>query len=199
MFYSSGYDMRDQYADSIVGEYVYINDSIEYYKNVRYRTELEKFFNAHNYITVDSTDNYTLGDDITGKFVGDKASGQFTINTDHRYLYRTLQQFVDTWNNPKADWVDRFRHVLSGSMKHQIACRYTITRRQEEDHYEYDITYTGEGAYDLTVRYITHFNTTIDWSSMVEGEANPIAIDDLSVGPVSNGGDLQLEYKVTIK
>ena len=199
MFYSSGYDMRDQYADSIVGEYVYINDSIEYYKNVRYRTELEKFFNAHNYITVDSTDNYTLGDDITGKFVGDKASGQFTINTDHRYLYRTLQQFVDTWNNPKADWVDRFRHVLSGSMKHQIACRYTIQRRKEEDHYEYDITYTGEGAYDLTVRYITHFNKTIDWSGMVEGEANPIAIDDLSVGPVSNGGEVSLEYKTTLK
>ena len=200
LIYSSGYDMLDQYTDSVTGEMVYLSDSLNFYKDkVRWCTEVERFFNQHDFITVDSLGNFTIGDDIAGKFVGDSASGKFVINTDYRFFIRTLQQFIDTWNSPKSRYYDRWWSILNGSVKHQIACKYAIKRIEVEDHYEYNITYTGEGAFDLTARHINHFGKAIDWRAMVDNVYPSLDIYDVGVGTSSVGGDVTLEYKTTLR
>ena len=69
-----------------------------------------------------------------------------------------------------------------------------------DDHYEYEITYTGEGAYDFTARHINHYNKAIDWQALVTEEEYPeLSIYDVDAGTSSVGGDVTLEYKTTLK
>ena len=161
---------------------------------------MERFFNRHDFITVDSLGNYTIGDDILGKFTGDTASGKFVINTEHKFFVKTFQQFIDTWNNPKKNKNDRTDLLLNGSVKHQIACKYNIKRIKVEDHYEYEIYYIGEGAFDLTARHINYFGKAIDWVALfTENVYPPLDAYDLGVGTSSVGGDVKLEYKTTLR
>ncbi len=199
--HSSGFDKLDQYHEEITGGCIYMDESTNFYKDkVRWCTEVERFFNKHDFITVDSLGNFTIGDDIAGKLVDNAATGQFTIDTDHKFYIRTLKQFIDLWNNPSADQLEKMKSILNGSVKHQIACKYTIKRIEVEDHYEYEISYTGEGAFDLTVQHIKHYNKAIDWENMIRNDAFPtLDIYDVSVGTSSVGGDVQLEYKTTLR
>ena len=196
----SGYDLEEQYFEDKQELFVYMNDSLNYFKKARWRTELEKYFNAHDYITVDTLGNFTIGDDIAGKFIGDSAAGTFNIHTDYTFFLKTAQQFLDTWNNPNAPIWDRIQELLSGSVKHQIACRYTIKRRQvEQGAYEYDIHYTGEGVFDFTARYVNYYGVVIDWMAEVSELTQTLTMDDIGIGTSSQGGDVRLEYNVTIK
>ena len=196
----SGYDLEERYFEDKQELFVYMDDSLNYFKKARWRTELEKYFNAHDYITVDSTDNFTIGDDIAGHFVGDSAAGTFNIHTDYKFFLKTAQQFLDTWNNPNAPIWDRIQELLSGSVKHQIACRYTIKRRQvEQGAYEYDINYTGEGVFDFTARYVNHYDVVIDWLAEVSELTQTLTMDDIGIGTSSQGGEVTLEYKTTLK
>ena len=200
--YSSGYDYQDRYSDQVIGEVIYLdNDQNFYADKARFSTEVERFFNRHDFITVDSTGTFTLGDDITGRFVGDSASGSFVINTDYKFFIKSAQQFIDLWNNPKTPCYERIRGILNGSAKHQMQCQYTIKRRQVDDHYEYDIKYIGLGAFDLTVQHVSHYGISIDWESIVinEDEAPYLSLYDISVGTDSQGGEVTLEYKTTLK
>lgn len=202
LLYTGSYDLLDQYDDQLTGELVYMDEKKNLYrKKVRWCTELDRFFNRHDFITVDSlSGNFTIGDDIAGKLVGDSATGTFTINTDYRFFIQTAQQWLDNWNNKKVKYYDKFLKLLNGSVKHQIACKYTLKRKWVEDHYEYDITYTGEGIWDLTPRYITYVGKTIDWSAVVtEDDAPVLTMDDIGVGTASKGGDVKLEYQVTLR
>lgn len=204
-FYFAGIDMDDIYQDPLNGELVYMDEKNNRYQNrVRWCTEVERFFNNHDFITVDSTGNFTIGDDIAGKFVGDSASGTFIINTDYKFFIRTAQQYLDMWNNPNTDKFERIKILLNGSCKHQIACTYKIKRRQvEEDQYEYDVTYTGQGAFDMTARHINKYNKSIDWETMYEEsnsyQPDPLFMNDIGIGTSSDGGDVTLEYQVTLK
>lgn len=173
--------------------------SIVYDDKVRFCTELERFFNRHDFITADSTGNFTIGDDIVGKLKGDTASGTFIINTDYKYFVQNPQQWCDKWNNrdENAHW---FR-TLSGSFKHQIACKYFIRRRKVDDHFEYDVTYTGEGVWDNTMQRITSINVPYYWEYHFKLESRYYYLrpEDIDVGPVSIGGDVKLEYTTTLK
>ncbi len=195
----SGYDMEDHYEEVASEEFLYVHDSLDYYGNVRFRTEVERYFNRHAFITADSTGHYTLGDDITGTFVGDSASGTFIINTKYKFVHRTVQRYVEAWNNMKKVNGKDMTHLLDGIMTHQIPCRYTIKRTMTEEGYSYEVTYSGEGAYDLTAHYINHIGKCIDWTAVVEGEQEPLKVEDVGVGFFSQGGDVSLEYKVTLK
>ena len=196
----SGYDLEEHYREDLQELLVYMDDSLNYFKKARWRTELEKYFNAHDYITVDSMGNFTIGDDITGHFVGDSAAGTFNIHTDYKFFLKTAQQYLDTWNNPNASIWDRIEELLSGSVKHQIACRYTIKRRQvEQGAYEYDINYTGEGVFDFTARYVNHYDVVIDWLAEISELTQTLTMDDIGIGTSSQGGEVTLEYKTTLK
>ena len=200
-FAFSGIDAYDMYQNPLLDELVSMNEDNNPYKNqTRWCTEVERFFNNHDFITVDSTGNFTLGDDIIGKFDGDSATGTFIINTDYKFFIQTAQQYLSMWNNENSSYVDRLKIVLNGSCKHQIACTYTIKRRHVEDHEEYDITYTGQGAFDMTARHINNFNKSIDWVSLVTtNECPSLSMNDIGIGTSSDGGDVTLEYKTTLK
>lgn len=182
------------------GSFVYLNDSIEKLKHARFCTEVERFFNHHAYIIADSLGNYTIGDDLVGKIVGDSASGSFIINTAYKFVEKTPQQFVSIWNDPKEKWYYKEVDLLDGTLSHQIACQYQIKRIEVDDHYEYEITYTGEGAFDLTANYITHINKVIDWMAFMNDNVAPkLTLGDIETGLHSAGGDVSLEYKTTLK
>ena len=201
-FIWSGYDLMDQYEPEWGSELVYMDDKKNFYREkVRWCTELERYFNRHDFITVDSlTGNFTIGDDITGKLVGDSASGKFTINTDYKFLIQTAQQWLSKWNNPNVAAFEKLQRILNGSVKHQIACKYTLKRKQVEDHYEYDVTYTGEGLWDITARYINYIGKAIDFIALIQdGDNQILTMDEIGVGTDSKGGDVKLEYKTTLK
>lgn len=202
LLYTGSYDLLDQYDDQLTGELVYMDEKKNLYRNkVRWCTELDRFFNRHDFITVDSlSGNFTIGDDIAGKLVGDSATGKFTINTDYKFFIQTAQQWLDNWNNKKVKYYDKLLKLLNGSVKHQLTCQYVLKRKWVDDHYEYDITYTGEGVWDITPRYITYVGKTIDWSAVVtEDDAPVLTMDDIGVGTASKGGEVTLEYKTTLK
>ena len=189
------------YIDSLFKEIMYADEraSIMYDDKVRFCTELERFFNRHDFITADSTGNFTIGDDIVGKLKGDTASGTFIINTDYKYFVQIPQQWCDKWNNR-----NRFAELvktLSGSLKHQIACKYFIRRRKVDDHFEYDITYTGEGVWDNTMQRITSINAPVNsyYHFVLERRYYYLRPEDLDVGTESIGGDVKLEYTTTLK
>ena len=78
--------------------------------------------------------------------------------------------------------------------------QYQIKRIEVDDHYEYEITYTGEGAFDLTANYITHINKVIDWMAFTYDNVAPkLTLGDIETDLHSAGGDVSLEYKVTLK
>ncbi|MGM9762398.1 MAG: C10 family peptidase [Candidatus Cryptobacteroides sp.] len=163
-------------------------------------TELERFFNRHDFIIVDSlSGNFTIGDDIVGKLVGDSASGTFNINTDYKYIVKTAKQWVDYWNNDDGDWAIKLRTLLDGSVKHQIACRYTLRRKQVDDHFEYEITYTGEGVWDHTMRYVSSINKSLGYNGFDEYNLPYLTTDDIDIDLESQGGDVTLEYTTTLK
>ena len=194
------------YRDNGGGMYVYLSDTLAYegqnyqYRHIRFKKEIERFFNRHAYITVDSIGNYTIGEDLVGKLVNDTASGSFIINTAYKFVEKTPQQFVSIWNDPKEKWYYKEVDLLDGTLSHQIVCQYQIKRIEVEDHYEYEITYTGEGAFDLTANYITHINKVIDWMAFMNDNVAPkITLNDIETDLHSDGGDVTLEYKVTLK
>ena len=166
----------------------------------RWCTELERFFNRHDFIIVDSlSGNFTIGDDIVGKLVGDSASGTFNINTDYKYIVKTAQKWVDYWNNVDDDYAFKRLPLLDGSVKHQIACRYTLRRKQVDDHFEYEITYTGEGVWDHTMRYVSSINKSLGYNEFNGDNLPYLTTDDIDIDLESQGGDVKLEYTTTLK
>lgn len=196
------------YRDDGGGWFVYLSDTVKggseqnyQYRHIRFKKEIERFFNRHAYITVDSIGNYTIGEDLVGKLVNDTASGSFIINTAYKFVEKTPQQFISIWNDPKEIWWYRLIDILDGTLSHQIVCQYQIQRIEVDDHYEYEITYTGEGLFDLTANYVTHINKVLDsWSIYTDHVAPPkITLGDIETGLHSAGGDVSLEYKTTLK
>lgn len=200
IFPQAGFDMTDHFDPHIQDYYVYVHDSAKWYGNVRLSMEIERFLNRHDFIRVDSLGNYTIGSDLTGQLVGDSASGSFVLDTDYKFYNKSMKQFIDCWNNPQMDLAMRMNPVLNGSMKHSIACQYTLKRIEVEDHYEYEITYTGEGLYNLSAEYICTFIKGMDWWTMVsEGKLPELEHYYVNTGTYEGGGDVTLEYKTTLK
>ena len=182
--------------------YLYIEEPFSNFmvhRRARLRTEIERYFNRHAYITVDSLGSYTIGEDLVGKLVNDTASGSFVINTAYKFVEHTPQQFVSRWNDTSLKWWEREFLLLNGTMSHQIACQYQIKRIEVDDHYEYEITYTGEGAFDLTANFVSAINKLIDGDMVIENNFPKITLSDIETGLHSAGGDVTLEYKTTLK
>ncbi len=197
-----GFDVTEYWG--FVEVPLYMDDKRNYYDSyfgkARWCTELERFFNQHDFITVDSiSGNFTIGDDISGKLEGNSASGTFTINTDYKYLIYTPKQWINEWNTKIKNGEDIPFFLLNGSVKHQIACKYTLKRRQVEDHFEYDITYTGEGVWDHTMKYVDRINKLMGVNEIDFDNLPSLELYDISIGTDSQGGDVTLEYTTTLK
>ena len=198
-----GYGGPDQGEVHFTLSYEITMDDMDVYELLygkRWCTELERFFNRHDFIIVDSlSGNFTIGDDIVGKLVGDSASGTFNINTDYKYIVKTAKQWVDYWNNDDDEFGYKRLPLLDGSVKHQIACRYTLRRKQVDDHFEYEITYTGEGVWDHTMRYVSSINKSLGYNEIDWDNLPYLTTDDIDIDLESQGGDVKLEYTTTLK
>lgn len=160
----------------------------------RFQTAIEKFFKRHDFIVVDQSGNIRIGDDMVGKFEGDKGKGKFTIKTSHDFVESTPEDIVELVNNGKCMSL-ALHSLLNGTIQHEIDCEFTLTRGSVEG--EYNITYTGTGTYALNanvVDRIDHINLT-DWPN----GRQYVTVSDISTGQVQADGSVTLTYSTKLK
>ena len=175
-------------------------------KRARFQKEIERFFNHHNFITVDEFGNYKIGDDISGVFAenGLTATGKFTINVSNKFIEQTPQQFVSCFNTKKRHLYELVLpgFLLSGTIQHQIECEYTITRASV-DSKEYDVTYKGKGAYALLAEVVSRV-TGYDIDPLLYGGGQTsieqtIAVENLITKEIPLDGTVTLKYSTKLK
>lgn len=175
-------------------------------KRARFQKEIERFFNRHNFITVDEFGNYKIGDDISGMFAenGLTATGKFTINVSNKFIEQTPQQFVSCFNTKKRHLYELVLtgFLLSGTIQHQIECEFTITRASV-DSKEYDVTYKGTGAYALLAEVVSRV-TGYDIDPLLYGGGQTsieqsIAVENLITKEIPLDGTVMLKYSTKLK
>ena len=208
--YESDYGTWDpDYQDMASDINVPLNPQTNYYyRNIRFQTELEKFFKQHDFITVDQTGNFKIGNDIIGTFNGNEATGTFTINTTYSFVEKTKEEaalWLREFNalDPDSEkWIHEVFKVqcplMNGTMQHKIECKFTIVRNGNGT---YTVTYTGEGTYKLNAET---FDTVsgFKWLSWVSGElfnSSKISADNIWTKNSTAEGKVTLNYKTTLK
>lgn len=168
-------------------------------ERARFQTGIEQFFNRHDFVTVDKQGNYKIGDDITGSFPGNglEATGTCVIDVSYKYIEKTKEQFVREVANPdrRLLWTSG---LLDGIIQHRIECTYKITRKSTDSN-EFEITYTGTGAYALLANIISKVNGDVDVQALVDGVGQEISAADLVTDQVSFEGNVTLKYTAKIK
>ena len=138
-------------------------DFLDFGNNVSYHTEIGKFFREHEHITVDEQGNFSIGNDIKGRFEDGSrtATGKFTIETSYDFVNLTKDEFIHRWNNfdPLYATVSIYNNMLNGTISHKIDCNYTIVRNADSS--VFSVYYTGEGIFDLTGNGVSDLNVTI--------------------------------------
>ena len=172
------------------------------FKNARMQKEIEKFFKMHDFINVDKSGNIQIGDDIVGKFDGDKGTGKFTINTTNPFTETTLDKWLKKIN--EAENTGEIQNmvilygIFNGTIKHKIDCEFTLTRTAEEGVYQ--VTYTGTGTYQVDANVVGEiFNLTRSEGYGLFVPGDPISADDVTISPMSGEGTVTLNYSTKIK
>ena len=170
-------------------------------KRARFQKEIERFFNRHDFITVDNQGNYRIGDDITGKFVdnGLTATGKFIIDVSNTFTEQTIHQFVKLFNSSSTSLKERIfdSFLLNGIIQHRIECEYTLTRASV-DSKEFDVSYKGTGAYALLADVITKV-TGVDADALMQGSEQTIYVDNLTTRQINGDGSVTLKYSTKLK
>ena len=164
-------------------------------KNARFQYELEKFFKSHDFITVDNAGNIKIGDDIVGTMTGIQGSGSFTINTRHKFIEKTKEEFVRGINNFYGD-VKGIFNLLNGTVEHKINCEFKLVRNEADD--SYTVTYTGNGTYHFIaegVALVENFN----YAAFKAGENQKLTVDDICTGITESDGKVSLQYTVKLR
>lgn len=186
-----------------IGGHGYGGDQYLYFDNAfnqraRFQTGIEKFFNRHNFITVDKFGNFKIGDDINGSFEGNglEATGKFTIEASHKFVEKTINQYIHQVANPtdKYEWV---HGLLDGIIQHQIECEYKITRKSVDSN-EYEINYTGTGEFALLGNFVVSVEG-VDPEALVNCEGQEISPSDITTRELSFDGNVTLKYSTTLK
>ena len=205
---SVGYENNQFYEGGFYGMYwdesVPLDNSLN--KKARFQKELERFFNQHNFITVDESGNYKIGDDISGVFAynGLTATGKFTINVSNDFIEQTPEQFVSHFNTQKKHLYELVLtgFLLNGTIQHQIECEYTITRASV-DSKEYDVTYKGTGTYALLADVVSRV-TGYDIDPLLYGDGKTpveqaVAVENLITKEITTDGTVTLKYSTKLK
>ena len=174
----------------------------QFFRNVRMQKEIEKFFKKHDFINVDKAGNIQIGDDIVGKFDGDKGTGKFTINTTNPFTETTLDKWLkeinDATNTGGIQNMVILHGIFNGTIKHKIDCEFTLTRTGEEG--EYLVSYTGTGTYQVDANVVEEVvNLTRGEMMGVFIPGDPISADDVTISPWSGEGKVTLNYSTKIK
>ena len=169
-------------------------------RKARFQTELEKFFQRHNFITVQENSGiFTIGDDIVGKFEnnGLEASGKFTIKTTHQFTEKTIEDFVNIMNKAEdpSNSYYWFYNLLGGTISHKIDCEYKITRKKNIE--EYEITYTGSGTWQINADIVDRVDNW-DMDAFQANTIQHITTADITTRKLEREGDITLEYSTKI-
>lgn len=173
---------------------IYLDNSRN--KRARFQTEIEKFFNTHDFITVDASGHIKIGDNIVGEFEnnGNEGSGKFTLNTKYNFKEQTIGEIVKFCNTDFD--VSEVLRPLDGIIEHKIECAFTITRKSPESK-EYDITYTGEGTYNIQARVIKRITNWILDAWLTE-QPQKISADNVETIQMDGEGKVKLKYSVKL-
>lgn len=162
-------------------------------EKARFCYEIEKFFKQHDFITVDKYGNIKIGDDLAGKFEnnGLEGSGKFTINTSHNFVEKTISKFLKGYNERGIEELP----LLNGTIQHKISGEFKVTRKSV-DSQEYEITYTGEGTYQIKAEVISRIDNYNFSKPMGSQNAK---LDDLTTGEKEQEGTVRLNYSLKLK
>ena len=171
-------------------------------KRARFQREIERFFNRHDFITVDLQGNIKIGDDLTAKFENGalEAKGKFTINVSNNYVEQTIHQFMQHFNSSATSLADRLStgFLLSGIIQHQIEGEFTVTRASV-DSQEYKVSYTGKGQYAILANIINKV-TGVDADNLViQGSDQYITNDNIFNDQISQDGEVTLKYVTKLR
>ena len=196
-YYDANGNLRYQYSFDQEAHYpgnIFL-DYLDFGNNVSYHTEIGKFFREHEHITVDEKGNFTIGNDIKGRFEeGSRtATGKFTIETSYDFVNLTKDEFINRWNNfdmDKYNSIAIYSNMLNGTISHNIDCDYTIIRNADSS--VFSVYYTGEGTFDLTGNGVSAINLSIrckdafdmySYNYYLRNKRN-LTSDEVAVGPM---------------
>ena len=183
--------------------YIYLNGFN--INRARFQKEVERFFNHHNFIIVDESGNFKIGDDILGRFAenGLTATGKFTINVSNPFIEQTPQQYVTRFNKGKHI-VERIPNdLLNGTIQHKIECEYTLTRASTDSEV-FDVTYKGTGTYVFQAEVVSRVSG-VDIDALlhdIQGQwaiEQTISVDNLTTSEITADGNVTLKYQTRLK
>jgi len=181
---------------------LYLDNTLN--KRARFQTAIEQFFNRHDFVSVDKYGNYTIGDDIIGRFEGNglESSGKFVIDVSHKYIEKNLDQFIREVAVPSLGPNDWAYGLLNGFIQHRIECNYKITRKSTNSN-EFTVSFTGSGDYALLAN-VTAKVEGVDPIALVESarlglEGPEIHPQQITTEEVSFDGKVTLKYSTTLK
>ena len=166
-------------------------------KRANFQLAVEKLLNRHNFVTVDASGNFKIGDDITGQFENNGLEGtaKFVIDTSNPFVEKTKEQFVKDFNkyNSKEDFLTLY-NLLNGTIAHKMECEVKITR-ESVDAKEYDVTYVGSGSYTFEAEVIDRVD-----NYQYEGflKEQNLSSDDFTTRKVEQEGKVMLKYSTKI-
>ena len=195
---------------NLIGERIYEEGGVEqgrffmddsFHKKCRFRSEIERFFRRHDFITVDKFGNIKIGDDVVGTMNGDTGTGKCTISNTYQFTENTLEEFRDAFNKNEAISLFAFDDLISGTVKHRIDCDFTVTATDEPG--TYLVSYTGTGTYDVTAIVVDRIEN-IDWDKWMILNGVPIfdqhiTTDDIRTTQVNQQGNVTLQYTLKLQ
>ena len=180
------YYQDGQYTEGIM---IYLNGWLN--KKARFQMEIEKFFKQNDFIVVDEFGNIQIGDNIVGKFEGDEGKGSFTINTSHKFVEKTIDEYVQAFNKWSNDlWIT----WLDGTINHKIDCQFTLTRIPDSE--EYAVSYTGQGTYSFKAN-VVDLVEGVNFDDL--GHAQHVVKEQIHTREVSQEGSVKLQYTTKLR
>lgn len=164
------------------------------YKNVRFQTEIEKFFKEHDNISVDKQGNIRIGNDIVGQMAenGLEGKGTFTIDTSYPFVVHSIEDFAANW---MSYWT--LQPMLNGTMSHKLTGQFTVSRSNISSK-EFTVSYTGEGSYHLDAEAVEIINgiNGDHWND--KDYDHHITPANITTRQVSGDGKVKLNYTTRI-
>lgn len=164
------------------------------YKNVRFQTEIEKFFKEHDNISVDKQGNIRIGNDVVGQMAenGLEGKGTFTIDTSYPFVVHSIEDFAANW---MSYWT--LQPMLNGTMSHKLTGQFTVSRSNISSK-EFTVSYTGEGSYHLDAEAVEIINgiNGDHWND--KDYDHHITPANITTRQVSGDGKVKLNYTTRI-
>ena len=171
----------------------------ENYRIVRLQTEVERFFNQHNYMTIDKAGNLLIGDEIVVTMNGNEGTGKFTIDVKYPFVDQTLDQFIKYFNNGNNGIWRLFKNILNGTIKHKIDCQVYVQRVMTGGDL-YRVNFTGTGTFNMDVEGINSVSQIgIYNSTEFTNQDFYVKPENVTTGKVSGSGTVKLEYKTQMR